>query len=88
MKKKAEDLDGERRALCAELPLLEARLRKCGLYVTAARLRTAVESVGWEAVGDLAGLRHYERLKAGTARWARTTKTRRAEACGGGGHDG
>jgi len=42
-------------ALCNELPLIEARLRKAGLYVTALKVREAVQQIGWELAEKKAG---------------------------------
>jgi hypothetical protein len=41
---------GEMRALCIDLPMMEARLRRAGLLATAARLNMAVKEIGHEVV--------------------------------------
>lgn len=38
----------EAQALCAELPLLEDRLRRAGLFGTATLLNKAVQNIGYE----------------------------------------
>ena len=38
----------ERRALATELPLIEDRLRRAGLWKTAVVMNKAVQAIGWE----------------------------------------
>lgn len=61
----------ERFALCVELPLIEDRLRRCGLVATAAKLNAAVKEIGWECAGMMTALRRAPSAKAKARRRAR-----------------
>ena len=37
-----------RRAMCIEFPLIEQQLMRVGLYKTARKMNTVVQSIGWE----------------------------------------
>ncbi len=41
-------MEAERNALCTELPLIENRLRRAGLFTTATAMNKAVQAIGFE----------------------------------------